>query len=432
MKAVIITCLITALFFAGDYSMSTPAQSNEQNLNAADSLFKAGKFDEAEVVYKKVIAEDPDNYKAILRLGYSALLSNHLDNAETYLKKAIGLKPDEKAAKSLLAETFYRRDDFQQAAPLLRDIGRDVKAEELESFKGTQPYQIQGKAEVSSIKFVMTDPLPVVKVKVNDSEEVNFFIDTGGAELIIDAEFAQEVKATLFGSQEGTFAGGKKAAFQQGCIDSLTLGDFMIRNVPVAIMNVRQFSQPVFGGTRVDGIIGTVLLYHFLSTLDYPKGELILRRRTKENLEHFEQKAKAENHMVVPFWMAGDHFMVAWGSVNKSEPLLFFVDTGLAGRAFTCPESTVKAAGIKLQEEKAGEGIGGGGKVKIIPFVVDELTLGDAKEHNIPGLFSPGASGIENAFGFHIGGLISHGFFKHYAITFDFDKMRLFLKEKEK
>jgi tetratricopeptide (TPR) repeat protein len=429
MRTVIITCLITALFFVGDYSMSTPMQSSEQNLKAADSLFKAGKFAEAEVVYKKVIAENPDNYKANLRLGYSALLSNNLDDAETYLKKASELKPDEKAPKSLLAETYYRQDDFQQTAPLLRDIGRDVKAEKLESFKGTQPYQIQGEAEVSLIKFVMTDPLPVVKVKVNDSKEVNFFIDTGGAELIIDAEFAQEVKATLFGSQEGTFAGGKKAAFQQGRIDSLILGDFMVKNVPVAIMNVRQFSQPIFGGTRVDGIIGTVLLYHFLSTLDYPKGELILRRRTKENLEHFEQKAKAENYMMIPFWMAGDHYMVAWGSVNKSQPLLFFVDTGLAGGGFTCPESTVKAAGIKLQEEKAGEGLGGGGKVKFIPFVVDELTLGDAKEHNIPGSFSPGASGIENAFGFHIGGLISHGFFKHYAFTLDFDGMRYFLKK---
>ncbi len=431
MKTVIITCLITALFFAGDYSMSTPTQSSEQNINAADSLFKAGKFAEAEVVYKKVIAEEPDNYKANLRLGYIALLSNHLDNAETYLKKAIGLKPDEKAPKSLLAETYYRQDDFLQAVPLLRDIGRNVKAEKLESFKGTQPYQIQGEAEVSSIKFVMTDPLPVVKVKVNDSEEVSFFIDTGGAELIIDAEFAQEVKATLFGSQKGTFAGGKKAAFQQGRIDSLILGDFMVKNVPVAIMNVRQFSQPVFGGTRVDGIIGTVLLYHFLSILDYPKGELILQRRTKENLKHFEQKAKAENYVVVPFWMAGDHYMVAWGTVNKSEPLLFFVDTGLAGGGFTCPESTVKAASIKLQEEKAGEGIGGGGKVKVIPFMVDELTLGDAKEHNIPGLFSPGSSGLENAFGFHIGGLISHGFFKHYTVTIDFINMKYYLKRAE-
>jgi hypothetical protein len=432
MKAIVITCLVTALFFAGDYSMGTPTQSSAQDIESAESLFKAGKFAEAEAVYRKVIADEAHNYPALLSLGHIALLSNRLDEAERFLQKALELKPNEKALKSLLAETYYRRDDFQRAALLLRDIGQDVKAEKLESFKGIQPYQIESQAEVCSIKFVMTDPLPVIKVKVNNSEELNFFIDTGGAELIIDAEFAQEVKATLFGSQEGTFAGGKKAAVQQGRIDSLSLGDFVVKNVPVAIMNVRQFSQPVFGGTRVDGIVGTVLLYHFLSTLDYPGGELILRTRTKANLERFEHEAKVDRQIVIPFWMAGDHYMVAWGIVNKSQPLLFFVDTGLAGGGFTCPESTVKAAGIKLQEEKAGEGLGGGGKVKVIPFVVNELTLGDAKEQNIVGLFSPRSSGLENAFGFHIGGLISHGFFKHYALTFDFDAMKLFLKEKGK
>jgi predicted aspartyl protease len=432
MKAIVMTCLMTALFFAAACSIRAPIQSSAENLESAESLFKAGKFAEAEAVYRKVIADDANNYPALLSLGHIALLSNRLDDAEKFLQKAIELKPDEKAPKSLLAETYYRRDDFQQAAALLRDIGQDVKAEKLESFKGVQPYQIQGEAKVCSIKFVMTDPLPIVKVKVNNREEVNFFIDTGGAELIIDAEFAQEVKATLFGSQEGTFAGGKKAAFQQGLIDSLSLGDFVVKNVPVAIMNVRQFSQPIFGGTRVDGIIGTVLLYHFLSTLDYPGGELILRTRTKGNLQRFEHEAEVDRQIVVPFRMAGDHYMVAWGTVNKSQPLLFFVDTGLAGGGFTCPESTVKAAGIKLQEEKAGEGLGGGGKVKVIPFVVDELTFGDAKEQNIAGLFSPRSSGLENAFGFHIGGLISHGFFKHYALTFDFDAMRLFLKERGK
>lgn len=424
-----LTCIISILLLGGAILINAEGQNSKKDIESADNLFKAGKFAEAEKLYSKVITQDPKNFRAALRLGYIALLANRLDDAEKFLKKAIELKPDEKPPKSLLAEAFYRRDDFQQAEALFRSIGKKEKAEKLESFKGLSPYQIQSKTEVTSLKFIMTDPLPVVQVRVNDSEDVNFFIDTGGSELIIDAEFAKEVGAAQFGAQTGTFAGGKKAQFQLGRIDSLKLGDFLVRNVPVHILNVRQFSKPIFGGTRVDGIIGTVVLYHFISTLDYPRGELILRCRTEENLKRFEQEAKAEKHIVVPFWMAGDHYMVAWGTVNKSQPLLFFVDTGLAGGGFTCPESTIKEAGIKLLEEKAGEGIGGGGKVKVIPFMVDELSLGDAKEQNIPGLFSSGPFGLENAFGFHIGGLISQAFFRHYALTFDFDAMRLFLKK---
>jgi predicted aspartyl protease len=201
----------------------------------------------------------------------------------------------------------------------------------------------------------MTDPLPVAKVRVNGSEPVNSLIDTGGAELIIDTKFAQETGAAQFGSVTGTFAGGQKAGVQHGRVDSLRAGDFTIRNVPVHIMDVRRFS-PIFGGTRVDGIIGTVLLYHFIATLDYPEGRLTLRLKTEQNLKQIEQEAVKQGSIVVPFWMAGDHCMVAWGTVNNSPPMLFFVDTGLAGRGFVCPESTLQKAGIKLQEDQAEEG----------------------------------------------------------------------------
>jgi predicted aspartyl protease len=363
-----------------------------------------------------------------LRLGEIALLSNRLDHAEKLLTEAVKLKPEEKAAKSLLAEVFYRRDEFQKAAPFFRSVGRESVAEQLESFKGVSPNKIEG-PEVTSLNFVITDPLPVVQIRVNNGEPVNILIDTGGAALIIDNEFAKEAGAVQFEAETGTFAGGKKAAVHQGKVNSVTLGEFTVKNVPVAILPTRRFSS-IFGGTRIDGIIGTVLLYHFIATLDYPGGQLILRRRTEQNLKKVEKEAKEQGAIVVPFWMAGDHYMHAWGTVNKSEPMLFFVDTGLAGGGFTCPESTVRKAGIKLQEDKASEGIGGGGRVRAIPFMVNELTLGDAKEHNIRGIFASNTRGLGKVVGFQVGGVISHGFFRSYAVTFDFAGMRFCLKKK--
>ena len=407
--------------------MNTEVKSIQRNLESADSLFKAGKFAKAEKIYIKIVNEDPGNDRAVARLGHIALLANRLDDAEKWLTKAVKLKPEEKSLKLLLAQGYYRRDKFQRAAPLLRAVGNEVVAKKLLSFKDVSPYKIEGTAEVTNLKLVMTDPLPVVQVRVNKSDLVNFFIDTGGAEVIVDTEFTKEIGATQFGAEMGTFAGGKKAPYQHGRVDSFTPGDFTVKNMPVHIMDVRRFS-PIFRGKRVDGIIGTVLLYHFLATLNYAEGQLTLRRRTKENLKRVEKEAVEQGSMVVPFWMAGDHYMVAWGTVNNSQPMLFFVDTGLAGGGFTCPESTIQKAAIKLQEDKASEGLGGGGKVKVIPFVVDELTLGDAKEHNIPGSYSGAHDPLEYAFGFHIGGLISHAFFRQYALTFDFVGMRYFLK----
>ena len=320
-------------------------------------------------------------------MGYLALLSNRLDEAQNWLTKALELKPGDQSPRSLLAEAFYRRDDFGRAAPLFRAIGQEAKARQLESFKTAAPYQIEGQAQVTSLKFVMTDPLPVVQVRVNGKDPVNFFIDTGGAELILDPEFAQEVGVSKYGSETGAFGGGKKAAFEFGRVDSVTLGELKVKNVPVHLLAVRRFSQPVFGGTRVDGILGTVLLYHFLSTLDYPNGELVLRRKPTEGQSDFAKEAEQGRLISVPFWMAGDHYMVAWGTANKSGPMLFFVDTGLAGGGFMSPESTLKKADIKLLESQASEGVGGGGKFKTVPFVVEELTFGEAGKRTYRGRF---------------------------------------------
>lgn len=259
-------------------------QNSRKSLRAADSLFKAGRFSEAEKIYTEALTLHPKNIHALVRSGSIALLANRLDFAQSWLTQAIELqaheprllrflsnvfqrllRPEEPGSKTLLAEVLYRRDDFQRAAALLRATGKEATAKKLESFKGIVPYQINSKAEVTHLKFIMTDPLPIVQVRVNDSEPVNFFIDTGGAEIFIDAEFAREVGAAQFGSEMGAFGGGKQASFQHGRVDSLTLNDFVIRNVPVNIMDTRRFSEPVFGGKRVDGIIGTYLFTISLS-----------------------------------------------------------------------------------------------------------------------------------------------------------------------
>lgn len=415
--------LITSILIIG---MALHAHGGAVKIATADSLFASGRFNEAEAIYRKLVKGDQDDPQAILRLGEIALFNNRFTEAEVWLSKAIDSQSADTRPKVLLAEVYYRQDKFQKAASLLRSIGRKVVAEKLMSFKDTRPYQIDTKEDYTSVRFIMTDPLPVVEVRVNGSKNVNFLIDTGASELVIDTEFAKEIGVVEFGQQIGTFAGGKKAQFRNGRIDSIVLGDFAIKNVPVHIMNVRRFSKPIFGGTRIDGIVGTVLLYHLISTLDYPEGRMILRLKTKKNLKELEKESI--DRIVVPFWMAGDHFMVAWGKVNKSGPLLFFVDTGLAGGGFTCPQATVEEAGIKLNKDLAGEGIGGGGKVEVIPFLVDSLALGDVKEYNVHGLNTSAPFPLEYSFGFRIGGLISHGFFKNYSLTFDFKGMRLLLE----
>ena len=417
-------------------SFSGRAASQPAEINSANLLFQSGKFAEAGKIYAQIAAQNPQDYSAVLQLARIALLSNRLDDAQTWLKEAIALHPDDADAKVMLAEAFWRRDDFQKAAAALNGVDASsnklliaqypaLNVAKLESFKGQTPYDVQGEGEITRVKFIKTDPLPLVSVRVNGGDEVTFFIDTGGSEVALDTDFAKELGIPKFGEVQGTFSGGQHAEVEQGRINSLTVGDWTVKNVPVITIALRQLSES-FGVKRIDGILGTTLFYHFLATLDYPKGELVLRRKNAKNLQQFAAEASGDS-VAVPFWMASDHFMVGWGRVETLPPTLLFVDSGLAGAGVKLAEPVIKQAGIKLEEDKAYEGAGGGGKLKIVPYTVRQLSLGDIEESNVPGLYD-GPFPWENSFGFHLAGMVGHDFLKPYAVTFDFETMRIFLR----
>ena len=420
MKTNYLVVIWIGLFAAALHAAST--------IEDADALFKAGKFPEAEKAYSEVVAVDPKSAPAELRLGQLALYSNRLDDAEKHLRKALELDPSTKKAKSALAEVFHRRDEFEQAAPWYREAGDEAKAAEMESYKGVSPYQIDG-PPVTTVKLVATDPLPVVKVKVNNGEAVDFLIDTGGPEVVLEKDFAKQMGVQSVATTTGTFAGGQHAEVTHYRA-SLTLGDLAIKNVPVIMLPL-----PEVGGRKIYGILGTELLYQFLATLDYPGGQLILRRRSAEGLKQFEKQAESKHLIVIPFWMAGDHFMVAWGRVNQAAPALLFIDTGFSKGGFLCPESTLKEAGItpatppSTTDEKAAADAPAKPPAEV-PFVVDRLSLGEASGEKINGLTNIFPPSLEYAFGFRIAGLISHQFFRPYAVTFDFSGMRLFLAKR--
>jgi Aspartyl protease len=435
MKAVAI-CLALLAALAPCALPAQPAEPSPSPIVSADRLFQAGEFAQAGEQYARIAAAHADDYAAVLGLGRVALLSNRLDDAENWLKKASALRLGDADPKVMLAEVYYRRDDFEKAAAALSGIDvatnplvvsqyPTLNVAKLASFKGQTPYELRGDGQSTRVKFLRTDPLPLVSVRVNGGDEVTFFIDTGGSEVALDTEFARELGVPQFGAVQGTFSGGQHAEVQQGRIESLALGDWTVRNLPVAMLPLRQLSQGL-GAKRIDGILGTTLFYHFLATLDFPNGELVLRRKDAASLAQFMASAGAS--VAVPFWIAGDHFMVGWGRVEALAPSLLFVDTGLAGAGVKLAESVIRQAGIKLEEDKASAGAGGGGTLKIVPFVAHRLSFGEVQETNVSGLYD-GPFPWQTSFGFELAGMVGHDFFRPYAITFDFESMRMFLRK---
>ena len=231
------TCISVAVILAASFAGQAISQPQQSEKDSADRLFQAGKFDAAGKHYSKIVAQNPKDHSAVLQLGRIALLSNRLDEAQKCLEKAKTLQPDDTDAKVMLAEVFYRRDDFQKAAASLNGVDLSnnkliiqqyptLNVAKLESFKGQKPYDLQGNGENTRLKFVRTEPLPIVNVRVNGGgDEVTFFIDTGGSEVALDTDFAKELGVPQFGAVQGTFSGGQRQEVKLGRIESLTVGD---------------------------------------------------------------------------------------------------------------------------------------------------------------------------------------------------------------
>src|SRR5215203_1882274 len=236
------SCVVLAAVIAAPGLLGQAiAQSSQSEMDSAGQLFRTGKFIEAGKLYSQIVAQNPKDYAATLQLSRIALLSNRLEEAQKWLEKVINLQPGDSDAKVMLAEAFYRRNDFEKAAAalngvdvssnkLIREQYPTLNVAKLESFKGQTPYELDGNGTSTRLKFVKTDPLPVVNVRVNGGDEVTFFIDTGGSEVTLDVEFAKELGVPQFGTVQGTFSGGQHAEVQQGRIEALTVGDWTVKN----------------------------------------------------------------------------------------------------------------------------------------------------------------------------------------------------------
>jgi hypothetical protein len=275
----------------------------------------------------------------------------------------------------------------------------------------------------TSVRFVVTDPLPIVKVRVNDKADAYFFIDTGGPEVVLDPEFASQLGIATQEAGTGTFAGGAHAQVLHATLDSLELGGAHVRHIAVSVVPTR--GMELDKRYKIDGIIGTGLLYRFLSTLDYVHGELRLRPRSDSKA--FEDAASARAANLQQMWLVGDHFIFARGRLNDGPEQLFSIDTGGAGVGVSSSPATIENSHIVLDNAHAGQGMGGGGAVKIVPFTA-KVRFGNLQADNVPGLYTPDGNPY-TIFPFDVGGAISHEFFRNYAVTFDFVAMKMLVEK---
>ncbi len=272
------------------------------------------------------------------------------------------------------------------------------------------------------LPFVVSQPLPAVRIVANGTPGV-FIVDTG-ADVALEPAFAQRIGVKTSNAGSGVFAGGLHAPVQSGMLASLALGTATAYDVPVHVMDTH--ASDLFPKLHVDGVVGTTYFERFLTTIDYPHDQLILRPRSPSASAAFETQAAASNAAVVPCYLVGDHFVFAQAQVNEAAPGLFLFDSGLAGGGLMPTAQLVAAAALPLNRASAGTGYGGGGAITAVPLVARRIAVGGALQYDVTGIYTPQGTPF-SIFPFTVWGAISHEFLRHYAYTVDFDAMRIVL-----
>lgn len=425
--------------------------SNSVDIAQADAAYAAGRFAEAEQLYRDVLVSDPANARAFELLGTIAIWKNDLTVAETNLNAAQRNKswflrfwPLNIQTNVHMALVQARVGHLRAASTLLDKAAGPlpfgplkeirVRAQQLALFDTDAPYRIEG-AAATTVPFVVTDPLPVVKVAINGAAPTNFFIDTGGEGVILDSAFAKQVGAAIVGEVPQEYAGGKKGLTGYGKVDAVQLGDVTVRNVPVSCIDLQPTASSVFAGREIKGVIGTGFLMQFLATLDYPGQQLVLRPSSGTARDVDQSLGVTSRDSVFRMWLVETHLIFSEGSVNQLEPGMMLIDTGLADAGFLASRDIFTEAGVTMDWRKAFMGAGGGGMAKGLNVTVPEVTLGRGdnaiRKRELRGVvMEDDMSLFKDVLGFKVRGLISHLFFREHAVTFDFRNMRLILQQR--
>lgn len=383
-----------------------------------DRLFKAGRFGAADRAYAALLRQDLANARALAGRGRIALLSNDFRDAERFLSKAIELAPDDRLSKRQLAECFVRQDQVARAAPLLRGTGDPTDAAYAVQYAGMtgRSYRLEG-ADETRVPFVSVDPLPTVRASIDGGPAKTYLIDTG-ATLALRSATAEEAGLRAVATSV-THPAGQTLTTYHGVMDAFRLGGIGMRDVPVVWYDLRTPDLP--DGSKPAGVIGTALLSRFIATMDYAKGELVLRRRTPAQAREVRNEARRARASRLPLWIAGDHIPCSLGSVNRLGPRVASLDTGGMGLGIMMTEDNAKRAGVAIDYQHPSDQ----GPMKAYPITPDRTSLGGAVGRHIPGVAGPWP--WLSMFGFDTIGNFTHEFFKRRAITFDYASMCFYI-----
>lgn len=405
--------------------------TSADRLALARSRYESGEFASARASIAADVASAEASDAIIELASRLDFLLGRLDEAEAGYRRLHAARAGDvgKQVQALVGSLFvlYQQDRFKDMAGLQFPAGVRLPLWNVAKAFTDRPYRIEWRTGARSafVRFVDTDPLPVLPITV-DGVRVNVILDTGGDQLILDDQLARSMGVAVIDSAMGSFAGGLTSRVGFGRVGRVQLGDVTLHDVPVQTLSAKRFT---FDARHpVGGILGTSILRQFLSTVDYRRARLVLEERSVAARAARSRKNARQRAVSVPFVLDATHLMYARGGLEDADSLTLFVDSGLASEAsIVAPRQTLEVLGIPVPATRptAPDVGGGAGSFEEGFFDLARVRLGALEQRGVRGEYGALTPDSYWARGFIQDALLSHRFLRRHASwTIDFDGRR--------
>ena len=393
---------------------------------SGDAQWAAGLFDEAEQIYRDVLALDPESGRARHGLAKSLATRNQYDEALDWAEAALEVTPDVAVCHHTLGSIYQRMHRYPEAADAYERyvdlLAADNAGTEKVSWAraevrflrtfGDRPAVQIADPGPHTIPFRLVRDKVIVRGRVNGRPPLDLVLDTGAERTVLSQRVARQVGVQAVSNvlSAGVGAGGVRA-LQAGRIDSLQIGSLEVTNLPALI------KSPPLGGlptAEADGF--SPLALGLSMTIDYGQNHLIIAKDLPASPADIELPIRQHRLTVVR------------GVVNGEHARSFVVDTGgevisiSRGTAALLPPMTVRQVPVRVYGTSGwDEG------AYLMPGI--NLAFNQIQYRNfsvvVLNLHRPSA-----LLGFHIGGIVGHSFFRDYRVTLDLNRSVMTLEDR--
>lgn len=266
----------------------------------------------------------------------------------------------------------------------------------------------------------------IVKARVNDSDDLDFLLDTGASDTIIDRRIAAQYFLAKQGAYDIAAISGMVSA-QSSTLKRLDVNGLIVNDLAVRVLDLTPQSRQL--GRTVSGIIGMNVIGKFLVTIDYSKPSVVFADADAT------LRPKGAS---VPFIQKQTPFVKV--NLNGKEDQVLLVDTGAAFNHLPTSIAQRHIVGDPANVRHFTEGTGLDGRpVQLGTVVIDTLTVGGQPIKGTvftypyqargqkPAASKPGAT-RDGFFQTANIGILGNPFWQNFTVTVDCKYQRLILQ----